>query len=304
MILNGNSRGSGQELALHLMNAQDNEQIELHDIRGFISQDLSGALLEAEAIAKGTKCDEYLYSLSLNPPKDENVSVRDFKKAIKQVEKKLGLTNQPRAIVFHIKDGRKHAHAVWSRIDGSKMKAIQLSYDRMKLTDLSRQIFLEHGWEMPAGLRKRGERDVLNYSYALAQQAKKHGKDAREIKRQIMQAWASSDDKKSLINALEDKGYFLARGDRRNFVVIDGNGEIYSLPKMANVKTKEVLLRIGEGEDLPSLDETREKVLEFKQEKQIEQNLEIKFSKPEQALKHIENYHSAFTKKMIWLAPQ
>lgn len=55
--------------------------------RGFTSDALPGAFSEAEAIA--------------------------------EIERKLGLENQPLAILFHEKGGRRHAHFVWSRIDGS-----------------------------------------------------------------------------------------------------------------------------------------------------------------------------------------
>jgi hypothetical protein len=40
-----------------------------------------------------------------------------FEAAIDMAEQRLGLDGHPRAIVFHEKEGRRHAHAVWSRID-------------------------------------------------------------------------------------------------------------------------------------------------------------------------------------------
>lgn len=48
------------------------------------------------------------------------------------MENKLGLSGQPRAVVFHVKKGREHCHVVWSRIDLDKMRAVQLSNDRQK----------------------------------------------------------------------------------------------------------------------------------------------------------------------------
>jgi len=101
--------------------------VEVHDIRGFVSDDLVSALKEAQAISRGTKAKQFLFSLSLNPPPQENVSTVDFEKAIEKAEEKLGLTNQLRAIVFHEKEGRRHCHAVWSRIDANAMRTISLS---------------------------------------------------------------------------------------------------------------------------------------------------------------------------------
>jgi hypothetical protein len=90
-------------------------------------------LHEAYAVSRGTRAKQFLFSLSLNPPPNENVSVDAFEAAIKTIEQKLGLDNQPRAIVFHEKEGRRHAHVVWSRIDTEKMKAINLPFYKSKL---------------------------------------------------------------------------------------------------------------------------------------------------------------------------
>lgn len=101
MILKGNERGYGSELARHLLNPRDNDHVTVHGLRGFVADDLYGAFAEAEAISGATQCDKYLFSLSLNPPADAEVSVEAFEQAIGEVEQKLGLSSQPRAIVFH-----------------------------------------------------------------------------------------------------------------------------------------------------------------------------------------------------------
>ena len=100
MILVGNQRGGAMDLAMHLLK-QENEHVEVHEVRGFSSDNLMAALNEAHAISRATRCKQFLFSLSLNPPKDENVSTETFEQTIGKVEAKLGLTDQPRAIVFH-----------------------------------------------------------------------------------------------------------------------------------------------------------------------------------------------------------
>lgn len=137
MILKGSQRGNARELSKHLMNARDNEHVELHDLRGFMSEDdLHEALAEAEAISKGTRCKQHLFSLSLNPPEGVHVDTQTFETAIEMAEQKLGLDGQPRAVVFHEKEGRRHAHAVWSRIDTDSMTAKQMSFTKVKLMDV------------------------------------------------------------------------------------------------------------------------------------------------------------------------
>ncbi len=236
MILNGNQRGGAKDLAVHLMK-EENDHIELYELRGFVADDLMGAFGEAQAI-----------SLSLNPPDKELVAVSEFEAAIDKVEKKLGLEGQPRAIVFHEKNGRRHAHAVWSRIDTINMKAIQLSHSHRKLRDVSREIYREHGWELPTGLIDRDARDPKNFSLAEWQQARRIGKDPRAIKSALQDAWAISDSKSALVQALEERGFTLAKGDRRGVVVLDRECEIYSLPKWLGIKTKAVREKVGPSE--------------------------------------------------------
>lgn len=112
MILKGNQRGGGKQLAAHLMKVEDNEHVHIHELRGFLSDDPHSAFHEAYAVSRGTRATQFLFSLSLNPPPQEKVPVDVFEAAIEMIEQKLGLDGQPRAIVFHEKDGRRHAHAV------------------------------------------------------------------------------------------------------------------------------------------------------------------------------------------------
>ncbi len=73
MILKGNQRAGGRQMAVHLLNGEQNEHVNVHQVRGFIASDVLGALNEAYALSKGTQCKQFMYSLSLNPPQDERV---------------------------------------------------------------------------------------------------------------------------------------------------------------------------------------------------------------------------------------
>lgn len=94
MIMVGNSRANGQELARHLL-SPENEHVTIHAIDGFVANDLHGAFSEAEAYSRGTRCKKYLYSLSLNPPSNEIVSTEVFEGAIDTIEQTLGLVGHP-----------------------------------------------------------------------------------------------------------------------------------------------------------------------------------------------------------------
>ncbi|PCJ85613.1 MAG: relaxase, partial [Hyphomicrobiales bacterium] len=182
MILKGSQRGGAKNLSAHLMNDRDNDHITVFELRGFLADDLHGALAETHAISKGTKCTQFMFSLSLNPPKNIVASEQDFLDAANKAEERLRLEGQPRAIIFHEKEGRRHAHVVWSRIDHKTMTAINLPHFKRKLNDLARDLYLDHGWELPNGLRRDGGKSPLNFTLAQWQQAKRIKLDPREIK--------------------------------------------------------------------------------------------------------------------------
>lgn len=282
MILEGNQRGGARNLALHLLK-EENDQVEVHELRGFISDNLVSALDEARAVSRGTKATKFLFSLSLNPPPQEQVPSKTFLEAIDRTEEKLGLEGQPRAIVFHVKEGRRHCHAVWSRIDGKAMKAIPLPHTKMKLMDLSRDLYFENGWKMPKGFIRKQDRSPDNFTLAQWQQSKRTGQDPRAIKATLRDSWASTKTQGEFVKALKDQGYALARGDRRAFVIVDKACETYSLPRWLGLKTKDVKSRLTDDSSIKPVADVKAKIAQdmknrlaeagTKQEKQIEGRL-------------------------------
>jgi hypothetical protein len=203
-----------------------------------MADDLTGALREAEATAKGTRCKQYLFSLSLNPPQKETARVEDFEMALNTIEQRLGLSGQPRVIVFHEKEGRRHAHAVWSRIDTEKMTAIPLPFFKTKLREVSKELYLEHGWKLPRGLIDSKARDPRNFTLEEWQQAKRIGRDAAELKGIIIECWASSDSAAAFAKALGERGMYLAKGDRRAHVAVTFEGETLQSPERSARRPK------------------------------------------------------------------
>jgi hypothetical protein len=253
MILKEAQRGGAKQLANHLSKAEDNEHVEVHELDGFIAEDLHGALQEMYSISRGTRCRQFMFSVSLNPPQTESVPVEYFEKALKDIEKELGLDGQPRAVLFHEKEERRHCHAVWSRIDSQEMKAINLPYYKLKLRDISRQLYFRYGWQMPRGLLNKDECNPLNFTLSEWQQAKRLQEDPKVIKQLFQDCWAVSNNKASFEKALNDYGFYLAKGGRRGFVALDYRGEVFSLSGWLGVKTKELKHRLGNMESLPNL---------------------------------------------------
>ena len=266
MILKGSQRGGAADLANHLMK-DENDHVLVHEVSGFASDNLHDAFKEADALSRGTRCNQFLFSLSINPPADKDLSTEQLIAAIDKAAAKLGLTGQPRAIVLHEKltaqnaeqtaTNRRHAHAVWSRIDTDEMKAIRLSHTKLKLLEVSRELHIEHGIKMPDGLADRSKSDTKAFTFEEWQQAQRFGHDPRERKAAIQDAWAISDNKEAFTHALEERGYVLAKGDKRGFVVLDRDMEVHSLARQIGIKAKDVKVRLGDPEEYQGVEDAK-----------------------------------------------
>ena len=263
MIPFGSQRKNGQDLATHLLNEHDNERMTVVEVRGAIAGDLHGAFAEWEVQAKAlTKCKNYLYSLSINPdPEQGPLTTDQYQDYIDRVEAELGLAGQPRAVVMHEKDGREHAHVVWSRIDAEAEKAVQMPFDREKLMMVTREFAKDHDLVLPKGYSRDGYGHDQLSLYEKAQQ-EKIGVTKEERAKHVTEAWAQSDSPKAFVQALEERGYILATG-KRPYVLIDIYGEMNALPKLINdktVRTKDIKAFLDNEyptENLPSVDEAR-----------------------------------------------
>jgi len=231
-------------------------------VRGLVADDLHGAFAEIEAVASGTRCKQPLYSLAINPPLP--LSRDQYMAAIDHIEGKLGLTGQPRTIVFHVKDGREHCHVVWSRIDLDNMRAIGMSHDRMKLRTCARELAHAYGLPLPDGLaedrsdaRFEKTRDVTLAEKAMAEAS---GIAPAERRKAITALFRSSDSAATLRNELERAGYVLAQGERRAYVVVDRVGHVHALARQVEgAKTRDVKARLADmpPESLPTVAEAQ-----------------------------------------------
>ncbi|MDQ0314600.1 relaxase/mobilization nuclease domain-containing protein [Amorphus orientalis] len=290
MILHGNQRGGARDLAIHLTKPE-NERVEIHELRGFVSDTLEGAFQESYALSRATRCKQHLYSLSINPPANADIEAGHFVDAANRAEKQLGLDGQPRAIVFHDKRGmdgelRRHAHVVWCRIDPETMTARQLSYDKTKLREVSRELHIDHDLKMPPGLQNSKDRNPRNFTLEEWQQCKRAEKDPRAVKEAFQDCWSISDSRQAFASALEERGYILAQG-RRGHVAVDYKGEKYAVSRYVGIKAKDVRARLGKADDLPSIEHAQEKaarqIAERLKELEAEQKAEIQTKREREA---------------------
>lgn len=273
MIPFGSQRALGQDLATHLLNTQDNERMEVAQVRGAIARDLHGAFAEWEAQAHTlTRCSNYLYSLSVNPDQRQGrLSREQYLDYIDRVENRIGLAGQPRAIVFHVKKDkngipREHCHVIWSRIDAERGKARQIAFDHDKLMMVTREFARDHGLKLPDGyFRDKGqERPKKSHQLTLYEknQQDKGGLSKEQHTAQVTAAWQKRDTPRAFVRSLEDMGYTLATGTR-DYVLVDLYGNMNSLPKLIDdkkVRTKDLREFLGKEfpkDSLPTVGEAR-----------------------------------------------
>jgi hypothetical protein len=265
MIPFASQRAGGQDLAGHLQNEYDNEIVEIADLRGAIARDLHGAFKEWQVQAEVlTKCKEYLYSLSINPdPKQGPLSREQYLDYIGRVEKTLGFEGQPRAVVFHTKYGREHCHVVWSRILVEQEKAVHLFCDHEALMQLTRVFARDHNLKLPDGYYKSPKRG--QESYYERELKRQSGLSKADHEAAIKYACEAADGPQAFKQALLERGYVLAAGDRRAFVVVDLYGGIHSLSR----RLKDKAVKAGLMNDLtaeyppgslPSVEEAQDTV--------------------------------------------
>lgn len=263
MIIKGKSRSGPSALAAHLGNAEKNESVILLETRGTVAQDLRGALIEMDAIALGTRCEKPLYHAAMSPEPPHRLTPEQRAEAVDALEDKLGLTGHARIVVMHEKLGREHIHVVWSRIDIENMKSVSDSHNYRKHEEVSRDLERRFGHERIQGAHH--ERDGVprpdrTPSRAELRQEERTGITGKEVKREVSEAFRGSDTAEAFKAALEDRGYILAQGDRRDFVIMDREGGIHSLARRIDgMKAKELreFMDSIEREALPSVARAR-----------------------------------------------
>ncbi len=263
MVIKGGARGGAADLAKHLQRTDTNEKMELRELRGVCSDNLTEALLEMEAVASGARSNRHFYHASINTRADELLTPEQERRAIDRLEEELGLADQARAVVAHVKEGRAHLHIVWSRIDLEAMRAIPDSHNYRRHELVARELEREFGHERVQGahIEREGiERPERTPSHAEMQQAERTGITPKNATVFITGLWQQTDSGQALAAALADHGWILARGDRRDFVLIDPQGEDHSLARrIKGARAQDVRERLADLDPvtLPSVSEAR-----------------------------------------------
>ncbi|MBF0554853.1 MAG: relaxase/mobilization nuclease domain-containing protein [Nitrospirae bacterium] len=276
MIIKGSSRAGAAGLSKHLQNAKTNERVTLQETSWTLAKDITGALHEMDAIAAGGRCKAFMYHAQINPKADEHLTPEQWQKAVDTLEKNLGLEGHQRVVVEHVKDGRQHYHVVWNRLDVETLKSVSMSWNYRTHELTARQLEKEFQLERVQGVhvereegKTRGADTPERWEFEHGQ---KSGLDPLQIKAEVSELWRASKTGQEFAAALEESGYILAKGDRRDFCIIDEPGDYHSLARrLEGVKAAEVREHMKDVDraSLPTVAEAKEMQSERQQQREI-----------------------------------
>lgn len=270
MIIKGKSRAGPSQLARHLGRADTNERVEVMEL-AWGGDSIHEAFRDWQVISEGTKGKLGLYHANIDPDAKYDMTPQQWVRAVEILEEELGLQGQPRAVVMHEKNGREHIHVVWARTD---MDTMRLRSDAMNYPAHERaslRMEQEFGHEHVPGKHAKRDRDAqpefpsAEVSHDEWQQAERSTLNHRDRKAQVTVLYEASDSGAAFKAALEDAGYVLARGDRRDFVILDEDAKVHSLGRqLPGVKAKDLRAFMVEinPEALPSVKEARAAIRE------------------------------------------
>lgn len=278
MIIKGGSRGGPSQLARHLQRRDTNEHVEILELQS-AAPNLAEAFRDWQTLTEGTRGTKGLYHANIDPAEDYVMTREQWERAVEVLEKELGFEGQPRAVVVHEKHGREHVHVVWARTDIDRMILRSDSMNYLAHERASQKLEREFGHEPVPGKHAKRDREKQpefprqEINHAEWQQGERTGIDAATRKDQITALRQASDSPQAFKAALEEQGYILAKGDRRDFVLVDETGTIFSLGRQIHHMKAAELRAFMKGLDreaLPTAADAAETQKQRRQEKQQE----------------------------------
>lgn len=263
MILKGKSCSHAGNLGSYLLRKGDNEQTRFLGAEGTLSQDLKGAMQEMALISEGSRCENFLYHLSINPAPGEVLTPEQWERAVEIAEQAHHLEGHQRIIVEHIKEDRSHYHVVWNRLDPETMKAQRMSWDYVQHEKAARQMEKEFDLEHVQGrhvLEPGEEKAKRGPEHEQTQRAKRDGYKMAAWYKEIRAIEQEAGNGPELIAALEAKGYHVAQGRKVAFMILDPSGKPQRMAQSLGLDVKELRARLGvDPKTLPTVEQAQER---------------------------------------------
>jgi hypothetical protein len=144
------------------------------------------------------------------------------------------------------------------------MRSVSDSHNYRKHEEVARDLERRFGHDRVQGAhheRDGIERPDRTPSRAELQQQERTGITGKRVKEAVTAAFRASDGPEAFRAALQERGYTLARGDRRDYVILDEKGGIHSLARRIDgiraAELREFMVALN-PESVPNIEQARE----------------------------------------------
>ncbi len=258
MIIKGDPAGNVGFWSKHLLRTDTNDSVKVMEIKGRLSADVPKALREMELIAAQSRSEgNFMYQANINPQEWEHLTQDQWREAVDILEKNLGLEGHQRIVVEHEKEGRTHRHVIWNRVDVESLLVADMGGNYRIHTKTSRE--LEDRFDLTPTPTPTAAQAPAPELWEI-RAGERSGIDPKAMKDELTEVWRSTETGRAFAAEIERRGYILAKGDRRDFCVIDRAGDAHSLARrLDGVKAKDVRERMADvdRDSLPSVVEAR-----------------------------------------------
>lgn len=225
---------------------EDNDRAEIKEIRGLGADNLADGLLEMQSEAERfTKAENGMWHVHIDPPADVRLTESQWDRCFSILEEARGIPpGQPRIVVEHEKEGRVHRHAIYARFDPEHMRVWDDAHDAPICHRAARQMAEELGLKRTIGPYDKDrdgppiEKGPKTYETFRGQRS---GIDPRDVKAEVTAIFRESQNPADFIHGLRQHGYELAKGDKRDYCIVDQAGDDHSLARrLSGVNTKQL----------------------------------------------------------------
>jgi len=210
---------------------------------GGIEDDRAAIGLMIDTARQSRRCEKPVYAFSLGWHPEETPSQEAMIEAGREALAVLKMQDHQAVMIAHTDTAHPHLHVIVNRVHPEAGKAINLYKDQEKLSAWALEYERMHG-------KVYCQARAFN---ALARQAAKEQDDRpaprRYVDNTLAECWTRSDSGRSFKTALEAKGWGLARGDRKEAVLmaVTPSGRAFAvlrelnkgLPKGQTIKAKD-----------------------------------------------------------------
>lgn len=296
MIIKSSQRADHKELAIHLTKTVDNDgeeqEVQVTSYRNLIIGDnVHEALKDMRIMAWASpNVQKDLYHASMSPEGD--LTDEEWETAWERYEDEYGLNEHAYIEVMHLKKGRAHRHRVYERVTTDGL-AINLSWTKLRNEKVARMLEYEFGHSLTIGkhnrsvmnaLAKEGREEIVAWmdrygadrakrpvakdDYQDIQQERRTAVSKEAVQAAVADAWQRTENGAGFERAIAEHSLVLAKGDRRDFVIVDGAGGVHSPRRLLKVTVKELRERWGDlnPEHLPAVAQVQAERLAMQRE--------------------------------------